>query len=139
MAPSIDLPHWPPGTVGTLVTAGVRPHAIPVSALVRAGPDRILVGLARSRASLARLRADPAVTVAIYAPDTALCADGTARVLDEELTASVVAVLVSVSEVHDHRRPTFALHAGVSWEWTDEDARRSDAEVRAALRGLAES
>ena len=139
MASRVDLPHWPPGTVGTLVTAGTRPHAIPVSALVRAGPDRILVGLARSRESLARLRADPAVTVAICAQDIALSAAGTASVLAEELTGSVAAVLVAVSELHDHRRPTFALHAGVSWEWTDEDARRGDAEVRAALRRLVES
>jgi hypothetical protein len=30
-----------------------------------------------------------------------------------------------------------ALHAGVAWEWTDEEAARRDGEVRAALSGLA--
>src|SRR5689334_6799011 len=49
------LPQWPPGTVLTLVTGGREPHAIPVSAAVRAGPLRLLIGLARGRESLARL------------------------------------------------------------------------------------
>lgn len=137
MAPSVDLPQWPTGTVVILATAGARPHAIPVSAALRSGPDRILLGLARRRESLARLRAEPEVTVAICGPDVALSADGTATVIDEQLTDAVVAVAVVVHTLHDHRRPTFAMHAGVSWEWTDDDARRGDAEVRSALARLA--
>ena len=136
MSDAIVLPNWPAGTVGILVTAGERPHAIPVSALVRAADDRILVGLARSRESLRRLRADPKVTVALCAGDLALSADGIATVLDAELTDKVVAVQVTVERVHDHRRPTFAIHAGVAWEWTDADASAADAEVRAALDRL---
>ena len=54
------LPDWPPGTVAILSTAGGAPHAIPVSTAVRAGPRRVLLALARTRASLARLRDDPA-------------------------------------------------------------------------------
>jgi hypothetical protein len=137
MVALIDLPQWPTGTVAILVTAGGPPHAIPVSAVLRAGPDRILLGLARRRESLTRLRSDPRVTVAVCAPDVALSADGTAMVVDEHLTDAVVAVEVQVHTVHDHRRATFALHAGVAWEWTDEDAERADGEVRAALRRLA--
>jgi hypothetical protein len=137
MVAPIDLPSWPPGTVAILVTAGDPPHAIPVSAVLRAGPDRILLGLARRRESLTRLRRDPRVTVAVCAPDVALSADGTATVVDERLTEAVVAIAVHVHTVHDHRRPTFALHAGVAWEWTDEDAERADGEVRAALLRLA--
>jgi hypothetical protein len=137
MPSTVDLPQWPTGTVVILATDGDRPHAIPVSAVRRAGPDRILLGLARRRESLARLRAHPEVTLAICGPDVALSADGTATVIDEQLTDSVVAVAVVVHTLHDHRRPTFALHAGVAWEWTDESARRADAEVRAALQRLA--
>jgi hypothetical protein len=104
---------------------------------MRSGPARILLGLARRRESLTRLRRDPRVTVAVCAPDVALSADGTATVVDERLTEAVVAIAVHVHTVHDHRRPTFALHAGVAWEWTDEDAERADGEVRAALLRLA--
>ena len=42
------LPEWPPGTVTILATAGEAPHAIPVSAAVRAGPRHALLGLALS-------------------------------------------------------------------------------------------
>jgi flavin reductase (DIM6/NTAB) family NADH-FMN oxidoreductase RutF len=137
MAPPTALPHWPTGTVAFLVTAGARPHAIPVSAVVRAGDDRILLGLARRRRSLERLRADPEVTVALCARDVAVSVDGVATVVDEQLTDSVVAVSVQVSELHDHDRPTFALRGGVDWAWTDEPAHRADAEVHAALARLA--
>jgi hypothetical protein len=78
------------------------------------------------------------VTLAICGPDVALSADGTATVIDEQLTDSVVAVAVVVHTLHDHRRPTFALRAGVAWEWTDGAARRADAGVRAALERLAD-
>jgi hypothetical protein len=122
--------------VAFLVTGGERPHAIPVSAVVRAGPMQILLGLARGRDSLVRLRADPRVTVAICASDAAFSADGTASVATEQLTANTVAVAVEVDTLHDHRRPTFAIDDGVRWHWTDDDAAAADDEVRAALRGL---
>jgi flavin reductase (DIM6/NTAB) family NADH-FMN oxidoreductase RutF len=132
-----ELPDWPAGTVAILVTGGERPHAIPVSAVVRAGPRRVLIGLAHSRESLARLRRSPPVTVTICARDVAVSVDGTAAVLDEELVDGVAAVAVEVEAIHDHDRPTFALHAGVAWEWTEQAAARRDAEVQAALRRLA--
>jgi hypothetical protein len=147
------LPDWPPGTVTILATAGDHPggtagetahaagetpHAIPVSAAVRAGPRHALIGLAASRGSLARLRADPRVSLAIIAEDVAVTAYGRARVLDEPLADGVVAVEIEVHEVRDHDRPTFAIEAGVRWRWTDPEAERRDAEVRAALARLAE-
>jgi hypothetical protein len=137
MSPPVSLPHWPRGTVAFLVTAAGHPHVIPVSAVVRAGDDRILLGLARTRDSLRRLRADPAVTLAICAPDAAFSADGTATVVDETITDRVAAVAVAVGEIHDHRRPTFRIESGVAWHWTDGEAERADAEVHAALRRLA--
>jgi hypothetical protein len=120
-----------------LATAGETPHAIPVSAAVRAGPRHALIGLASSRGSLARLRADPRVSLAIIAEDVAITAYGRARVLDQPLAEAVVAVEIEVHEVRDHDRPTFAIEAGVRWRWTDAEAERRDADVRAALTKLA--
>jgi hypothetical protein len=138
MSEQLELPRWPRGTVAILVTGGGRPHAIPVSAAVRAGPDRVLLGLARTRASLRRLRDDPRVSLVVCAEGVAFSADGRASVIDEALTEHVVAVAVEVEQVHDHLRPTFALDGGVSWHWTDEDAAGADEVVYAALCRLAE-
>lgn len=132
------LPDWPPGTVTILATAGDPPHAIPVSAAVRAGPRHVLIGLAASRGSLARLRADPRVSLAIIAEAVAVTAYGRARVLDDALAEGVVAIEIEVHDVQDHDRPTFAIEAGVRWRWTDPEAQRRDAEVHAALARLAE-
>jgi hypothetical protein len=131
------LPEWPPDTVTILATAGEAPHAIPVSAAVRAGPRRVLLGLAGSRRSLARLRADEHVSLAILAGDVAVTAHGRARVVDERLVEGVVAVEIEVDAVQDHDRPTFSIESGVRWRWTDVEAERRDAEVRAALVRLA--
>jgi hypothetical protein len=132
------LPRWPDGTVVILVTGGGDPHAIPVSAALRAGDQRVLLGLARSRDSLARLRRDPRVALSITAGgDIAVTAYGSATVLDEQLTAAVAAVAVAVDRVQDHNRPTFEIDAGVTWRWTDATAARRDEETRAALARLA--
>jgi hypothetical protein len=133
------LPDWPPETVTILATAGDGPHAIPVSAAVRAGPCRVLIGLASSRGSLARLRADPRVSLAIVSEAVAVTAYGRARVLDDEVATGVVAVEIEVDRIVDHDRPTFVIEAGVRWRWTDPDAELRDAEVRAALQRLAAS
>jgi hypothetical protein len=128
------LPEWPPGAVTILSTAGNGPHAIPVSAAIRAGRSRALIGLAASRGSLARLRADPRVSLAIISEGIAVTAYGRARVLDDApLVEGVVAVEIDVERVQDHDRPTFEIESGVRWRWTDADAERRDAEVRAAL------
>jgi hypothetical protein len=132
------LPDWPAETVTILATAGQAPHAIPVSAAVRCGPRHVLLALAGSRGSLARVRADGRVAVVILAADVAVTAHGRARVLDEALVDGVVAVEVEVDAVQDHDRPTFSIESGVRWRWTDAEARRRDAEVRAALLRLAE-
>ena len=132
------LPAWPPGTVTILATAGEPPHVIPVSAAVRAGADRVLIGLAETRGSLERLRADPRVSLAIVCESVAVTAYGRARLLEDAVvTAGVVAVEIEVEHVEDHARPTFAIEAGVRWRWTDAEAERRDAEVRAALCTLA--
>jgi hypothetical protein len=132
------LPDWPAGTVLTLSTGGREPHAIPVSAAIRAGPLRLLIGLARSRESLARLRLEPDVAVSILAAgDVAVTAYGQARVREEELVEGVAAVEIEVEEVQDHNRATFVIQSGPVWRWTDPDAEARDAAVRAALTRLA--
>lgn len=121
-----------------LVTSGATPHAIPVSAAVRAGPRRLLVGLAHSRASLVRLQADPQVAVVIMATgDVAVTASGTATVRADEVVEGVAAVEIEVSGVQDHNRPTFVIESGVGWRWTDREAQERDAQVRQALGRLA--
>jgi hypothetical protein len=132
------LTNWPAGTVAVLVTAGDRPHAIPVSAAIRAAPAVALLGLARSRESLRRLRADPAAALVVLAAgDVAFTAHGRATVLHE--VAGVIAVRLDVDDVQDHGQPTFVVEDGVRWRWTDEAAARRDAEVRRALRALADT
>jgi hypothetical protein len=132
------LPVWPAGTVTILATAGPEPHAIPVSTALRAGPRRIVLALADGRESLARLRAQPAVALAIMCEgDVALTAYGTARVLEGHPEEGVVAVAIEVERVQDHNRPMFAIEAGVRWRWTDPAAFERDARVRRALAELA--
>src|SRR5262245_49641074 len=60
-----ELPEWKEGTVAVLSTGGGAPHAIPVSAAVRAGPRRVLIALAVGRESLARLRREPRCALTI--------------------------------------------------------------------------
>lgn len=131
------LPQWPPGTVTILATAGDRPRAIPVSAAARVDERRALIALAAGRQSLARLRADGRVALAILAEDLAVTVHGTARVVEDELVPGVVAVEVTAEDVQDHDRPEFAIEAGVRWRWTDETAGRRDAEVWRELERLA--
>lgn len=122
-----------------LCTSGEEPHAIPVSAAVRAGPRRVVIALAAGRESLARLRADPSVALAILSEgDVAVTAHGHAGVLDESLVDGVAAVEIHVERVQAHNRPTFVIEAGVTWRWTDPAASARDAEVREALVRLAQ-
>jgi hypothetical protein len=132
------LPEWPAGTVAILATAGPGPHAIPVSTALRAGPRTILMALAASRESLARLRGDPSVAVAIVAEDNlALTAYGVAVPLQDAMPDGVVAIKVAVERIQDHRRPAFVIEAGVRWRWTEARERERDAEVRTALEKIA--
>ena len=130
------LPDWPAGTVAILVTVGETPHAIPVSAVLRAGPERLILGLAESRGSLERIRHQPRVAVVLLAKGVAVTARGCAREMDASLADGVRAVMVEVDAVDDHMRPTFILEGGVQWHWTDVAAQARDAEVRAALARL---
>jgi hypothetical protein len=127
------IPDWPPGTVAILTTAG--PHAIPVSTALRTGARSVVFALGPSRGSLARLREDPRCALALIADGVAVTLRGRATEIGE--AAGTVAIRLDVDAVDDHAQPTFAIEAGVQWRWTDPDAKRRDAEVRAALAQLA--
>jgi hypothetical protein len=136
-----ELPDWDAGTVAILSTGAGRPHAIPVSTGVRAGPRRVLIALARRRESLARLREDPRCALTIMAAgDVACTALAHATIVRERMTVSdrVAAVALDVDEIRDHRQARFAIDAGVAWHWTDDEARDRDADIRAELAELAE-
>ncbi len=132
-----ELPEWEDGTVAVLSTGGGAPHAIPVSTAVRAGPRRLLIALAATRESLARLRREPRCALTIVtAADVACTANARAEVLDE-VVEGVLAVALDVDSIQDHMQLRFAIEAGVAWRWTDDEARERDVVVRAALSALA--
>ncbi len=130
------IPDWAPGTPTVLTTVGADgPYAIPVSTPLRTGPRTVVFALGPGRGSLARLREDPRCALAILAEGLAITLRGRATEAGE--AAGTVAVRLDVEAVDDHDQPTFVIEAGVRWRWTDDDAERRDAEVRAALRQLA--
>jgi Pyridoxamine 5'-phosphate oxidase len=122
------LPDWSPRTVAVLSTVDPEPHAIPVSAPVRAGDRSILLSLRHDRGSLARLRAHPAVALTVLAgDDVAFTARGRARVEEEAMAEDpdYAAVRIEVDAVDDHRQPAFAVTAGVDREWRDPAEQRA--------------
>lgn len=135
------LPEWRDGTVAILSTVSDgSPHAIPISTAVHAGPRRAFFALAQTRRSLARLRTDArAALTLVGADDVAFTARGRAAVVVESLDGAenVAVVALEVEQIEDHGRGEFEILDGVRWHWLDENARRRDARVRAALRALA--
>ena len=137
----VELPEWPPGTAAILSTGAGEPHAIPVSTAVRAGSRTILFALSLRRESLARLREDASCALTLLAAgDVAVTALGRASVVQEPMTVSdrIAALRLDVERIQDHNQPRFEIEDGVRWHWTDEEADRQDAQVRVALRELAE-
>jgi len=119
---SATLPEWPARTIAVLATIDGGPHAIPVSAPVRAGDHTILLNLQRSRDSLARLRSTPQVALLVLSEgNIAFTARGTARVVAEPLpdAPDYAAVAIDVSAIDDHRQPAFTVDAGVDRTWVD--------------------
>jgi len=110
------LPEWPAATVAVLSTMDGAPHAIPVTAPIRAGDHRILFSLAHSRGSLVRLREHPQAALSILSEgNCAFTARGKTRIVEENIVGSpnFVAVELSVEEIDDHRLPGFAVGSGV--------------------------
>lgn len=133
-----ELPDWEQGAVAVLSVRG--PHSIPVSTAVRSGPDRVLLALGSRRETLARLRSDPSVALAVVAPGLAFTAVGTAGVVREAMQASpnVAVVELRVERLQDHLADgRTAIIDGVRWRWIDREAAEADAAVRSELRELA--
>jgi Pyridoxamine 5'-phosphate oxidase len=132
------LPEWPTRTIALLATVGDGPHAIPVSAPVRAGDRRILLSLHSSRGSLSRLRDRPQVALAILTGgNLAFTARGRARIIEEPMATApdYAAVAIEVEHIDDHRQPAFLVAAGVDRRWLDEAERGA---LRDRIRELAE-
>jgi hypothetical protein len=130
------LPTWPTRTIAILSTQDDSgPHAIPISAPVRAGDATILFSLRHDRESLVRLRAEPRAALTVLAEgDVAFTARGRASVVEEPMAAdaSYVAVALAVEHVDDHRQPAFRVDSGIGREWVDADEQRAlGARVRA--------
>lgn len=133
------LPPFPTGLVGMLCTLDDDgPAAIPVSALRRTADDRLLFALAPHRGSLARLRHDPRVALALVSEGFAVTARGRARVVADPLPGApfVVAVHLEVRRLDDALAPHTAVHAGVVWGWRDPDAAVRHRQVMEALAAL---
>jgi hypothetical protein len=132
------LPEWPTRTIAVLATVDDGPHAIPVSAPLRAGDRRILLSLHISRGSLRRLRERPQVALAVLTEgDIAFTARGRARIVQEPMAAApdYAAVAIDVEQIDDHRQSAFLLEAGVARRWLDEREREALGE---RVRALAE-
>ncbi len=140
-ATSAALPIWPPRTVAVLTTLSQNgPHAIPVSAPIRAADDVLLIALRADRDSLARLTANPAVAITVLAAgDVAFTARGNARRVGEQVAGPAVymSVAIRVEHVDDHRQSAFKVTSGVEREWHDEAEQRALGQRVVALRELA--
>ena len=121
------VPEFTRRTIAVLSTVDPAPHAIPVSAPVRIDDTTILLSLHRTRDSLARLRANPAVALTVLTEgDVAFTARGRAHVIRDELDADpeYAGVAIEVEHVDDHRQPSFAVTGGVDREWRDDTEKR---------------
>ena len=137
------LPDWSPRTIAILATLGDDgPHAIPVSAPVRASDHQILLNLHRTRDSLQRLRERPRVAITILtAGNIAFTARGAAHVIQEPMTTApdYAAVAIDVEQIDDHRQPAFQLEAGVDRSWLYETERDALGQRVRTLNDLAAS
>ena len=139
MAGAPSIPDLPEGIVAVLATTGpAGPAAIPVSAVVRAGPGLLLFALARTRGSVARLRDDPRAAVSLNGPGMSLCVEGLARVAADPLPGAqfMVGYRLEAGRIRDARGPATEVDEGIRWRWTSADAAARHAAVMAALAAL---
>jgi Pyridoxamine 5'-phosphate oxidase len=131
------LPEWERGTPAVLCVAG--PHAIPISAFLRAGDDRVLLALGRRRETLRRLREDPNVALLLMGEGLAFTAHGRARVIAEELEAAdtVVAVEVQVTNIQNHLADgRTEMLDGARWRWCADEHGEAEDSILAELARL---
>ena len=128
------LPEWPARTIAVLSTIDEGPHAIPVADPVRASDQRILVSLDRTRRSLARLRANPQVALAILTGgNCAFTTRGRAHIVQESMpAANYVAVEIDVAEIDDHLSAGVVVESGVRVQFADD----AELSLRKRIDGL---
>ncbi len=132
------LPDWERRAPGILIVTG--PHAVPISTAVRAGDRCLILGLARRRETLARLREDPRAAFALLAEGVAFTAYGDARVVCEALEGApnMAGVELRVERVHNHLADgRTEMLSAAGWRWRQEEAREADLTVVAAIEALA--
>ena len=132
------LPEWRLRSPGFLVVTG--PHVIPISTAVRAGDRRIVLGLARRRETLVRLREDPGAAFALLADDVAFTAYGQAAVLREKLgdSPNLAAIELRVERLQDHLADgRTEMLDPARWRWLSDEAREADKKVLAEIEALA--
>jgi hypothetical protein len=125
--------------VAVLATVGEDgPWAIPVSALRRASDDRVLLALLRTRRSLARLRDNPRVALALVGEGFSLTATGPARVVADPLPGAefMAAVEVRAERLESTLGAHTVIHAGIAWGWRDAASDARHRQVLAALAAL---
>jgi Pyridoxamine 5'-phosphate oxidase len=97
----VVLPEWPASTIAVLSTLDDEPHAIPVTAPVRAGDRAILFSLLHQHESLRRLRERPEVAITILAEgDEAFTARERARIAEESMEQAPAFAAVSIDVQH---------------------------------------
>jgi hypothetical protein len=131
------LPEWERGTPAVLCVAG--PHPIPITAYLRAGDERVLLALGRTRETLRRLREDPAVALLLMGSGLAFTAHGHARVIAEELDSAdtVVAVELLVDRVQNHLADgRTEMLDGARWRWCAEEHGEAEDAILAELARL---
>ena len=114
------LPEWPDETIAILCTDG-GPHAIPITAPLRAADRKILFALGCHRGSLRRLRIYPQVALLILGQgDLAFTARGKASIVQEPMLRApgFAAVLIDVEVIDDHRLKGRAITSGAGLDWT---------------------
>ena len=112
------LPEWPDDTIAVFIT-DPGPHAIPITAPLRAADRRILFALKHGRGSLERLRRHPQVALLIIGKDDlAFTARGTARIVQEAVRyePEFAVVSIEVEAIDDHRLKGRSVTSGVGWD-----------------------
>ena len=131
------LPQWERGTPAVLCVAG--PHAIPVTAYLRAGDHRVLLALGRKRETLRRLRDDPVVALLLMGSGLAFTAHCRARVITEKLEAAdtVVAVELTVERMQNHLADgRTEMLDGARWRWCADEHGEAEDAILAELANL---
>ncbi len=126
--------------MAVLTTFRHAPHAIPVSAMLRADDSCIAFAMVRTRGALECLRTHAQVALTVVTEgDNAFTARGHARVVQEQIADArgYAAVALNVEHIDFHRQPAYRVESAVDRRWIDKANQREFDEVVGALRKIA--